>query len=490
MSRLTSPAVQALFLICLIGLIAGCKPSSEPAAQGTTTADSSGENQPSATEPAMPATDALDAVPLEPAVPAQSAEPPVQQTTLAVGDPAPSLAIGQWLKGEPINAFDAGHVYVVEFWATWCGPCRVSMPHISTLQDEYSDEVTFVGISDENEETVRDFMSQVQNEETQKIWDEVVTYAIALDDNEATGKAYMQAAGQNGIPTAFVVGSDGHVEWIGHPMAIDEPLKKIVAGEWDREQARSEFLAAKAVQDAINQLSPALREAQRSGDWSVPLQQIDQLLAQQPELTQLQRMKLKVLLIAEKYDDAHVLADELAQQFQDDPMLLNEIAWSLVSSVPPEQQNTEIAMRIAKQASSLRGDQDPSTLDTVARIYYQQGNLEEAIAWQKKAVEFAPEGSAGQLQATLEQYESELTPAPTEETEEAAEETPEETEPMEEEAAPRDKKRKAQRHKWSNRIVSSRKPLRRKLRPPMPPRPRKNHSLSRADFSQKKAGSS
>ena len=129
-----------------------------------------------------------------------------------------------------------------------------------------------------------------------------------------------------------------------------------------------------------------------------------------------------------------MLADELAQQFQDDPMLLNEIAWSLVSSVPPEQQNTEIAMRIAKQASSLRGDQDPSTLDTVARIYYQQGNLEEAIAWQKKAVEFAPEGTAGQLQATLEQYESELTPAPTEETEEAAEETSEETEPMEEEA--------------------------------------------------------
>ena len=196
----------------------------------------------------------------------------MQQTTLAVGDPAPSLAIGQWLKGEPINAFDAGHVYVVEFWATWCGPCRVSMPHISTLQDEYSDEVTFVGISDENEETVRDFMSQVQNEETQKSWDEVVTYAIALDGDDATGKAYMQAAGQNGIPTAFVVGRDGHVEWIGHPMAIDEPLKKIVAGEWDREQARSEFLAAKAVQDAINQLSPALREAQRSGDWSVPLQ--------------------------------------------------------------------------------------------------------------------------------------------------------------------------------------------------------------------------
>jgi hypothetical protein len=44
----------------------------------------------------------------------------------------------------------------------------------------------------------------------------------------------MEAAGQNGIPTCFIVGKSGLVEWIGHPMSMDEPLEKVVTGSWDR----------------------------------------------------------------------------------------------------------------------------------------------------------------------------------------------------------------------------------------------------------------
>ena len=44
----------------------------------------------------------------------------------------------------------------------------------------------------------------------------------------------MEAAAQNGIPTSFIVGKTGLVEWIGHPMNLDKPLEQIVADKWDR----------------------------------------------------------------------------------------------------------------------------------------------------------------------------------------------------------------------------------------------------------------
>ncbi len=64
-----------------------------------------------------------------------------------VGDPAPPLRVSVFHKGEPITSFGKGQVYVIDFWATWCGPCKESIPHLTELQKKYGNKVRIVGVS-------------------------------------------------------------------------------------------------------------------------------------------------------------------------------------------------------------------------------------------------------------------------------------------------------------------------------------------------------
>src|SRR5207247_6903034 len=65
---------------------------------------------------------------------------------LGIGDPAPAIQVKEFVKGAPVTSLEKGKRYVVEFWATWCGPCRVSIPHLTEMQKKHP-EFTFVGVS-------------------------------------------------------------------------------------------------------------------------------------------------------------------------------------------------------------------------------------------------------------------------------------------------------------------------------------------------------
>lgn len=131
-----------------------------------------------------------------------------------LGDPAKPLQISKWVKGEPVKLSDGKgkQIYVVEFWATWCPPCRDSIPHLTELQKKYKSKgVTFIGISTEkNAKTVERFVKSMGRK---------MDYTVALDKNNATAKAYMTAFGVNTIPHAFIVDKAGKIVWHGLPLS-------------------------------------------------------------------------------------------------------------------------------------------------------------------------------------------------------------------------------------------------------------------------------
>lgn len=152
-----------------------------------------------------------------------------QAATLKVGDKAPNLTIENWVKGDKVEKFETGKVYVIEFWATWCGPCIKNIPHLTDLQKEFKDKkVTVIGVAaSERGSDAKSMLSGVEN--FVKKQGDKMTYTVAYDSDKSMSKDWMRAANQGGIPCAFLVGSDGKIAWIGHPAnGLDEQIKKAV----------------------------------------------------------------------------------------------------------------------------------------------------------------------------------------------------------------------------------------------------------------------
>lgn len=316
---------------------------------------------------------------------AQESKAPAPQRlhALMVGDPAPPLSIQTWVKGEPVAAFAPGTVYVVEFWATWCGPCIMGMPHLSEVQEEYADKnVRVIGVNIwDDPAKVAPFMKNdapIHN----KPGDAIMRYTVAIeakddpDDvrNGRMAKEWMQAAGRNGIPTAFIVDQKARVAWIGHPAAMDAALEQVVGGSWDLEQEARNYVVALEGQARV--------------------------------------AKYHALFEAGDYANAYELGREIvAGPLANDAMALNQIAWGIVDPDNlPKEQDLKLALQAAKRAVELTREGDAAILDTLAKVHYDLGDLTAAVKWQRLAVHQAKDDEAvgGELKQRLQQFEREL----------------------------------------------------------------------------------
>ena len=122
------------------------------------------------------------------------------------GSPAPDFTLKKIDGGELQLSSLRGKAVIVDFWDTWCPPCRKAMPHLQELSVTYSDDLVIVGVAlgREGEAKVRSF---VQNHG--------ITFEMVMFNNDQ--KLIDSFGGIQSIPTTFLIDSDGIIreKWVG-----------------------------------------------------------------------------------------------------------------------------------------------------------------------------------------------------------------------------------------------------------------------------------
>lgn len=261
---------------------------------------------------------------------------PVKAATL--GDPALPLTIERWVKGAPVKVGPGTNLFVVEFWATWCGPCKQSIPHLTELQRKHAGQgVIIVGVSSEPLNDVAPFVAGQGDG---------MAYRVAIDSSEGSQHRWFAAFGEKGIPHAFVVGTNGTILWHGFPnSALDDALDEILSGKFD--------LAAERNFDIGNRL-----------------------IAEYTALVSQPNAGAKAAPVGER-----ILSD-----YSKDWRLPYRLARAILTDEHVRARDLALGLRAANKAVEMTESRSYQALEMQARAWYATGKKAEAVEIQKKAI--------------------------------------------------------------------------------------------------------
>jgi len=123
-----------------------------------------------------------------------------QEAVVEIGRPAPKFKLPD-LKGQEVSLDQfKGKVVMLDFWATWCGPCQMTMPVIEKLEKEYSGILVVLAINlQESKEEVAEYVHR-----------QAVTSHVLMDESGSVGTVY----GTDSIPMQFLIDKNGIVRHV------------------------------------------------------------------------------------------------------------------------------------------------------------------------------------------------------------------------------------------------------------------------------------
>jgi len=295
--------------------------------------------------------------------------PPSSDATLRIGDPAPEVEIRHWIRTGVLEAPDRtglriadGKVTVIEFWATWCGPCLAGFPELSEIQEEFAPrDVRIVALSDEPLSTCVELMLRPASDGER--FGDRMGFSVASDPDGSTHRDLLLASGRAVYPRSFLIGPEGVIEWIGHPKTdgLREAIADVLDGSWDRDAYRASFEDAEREEGGF-------AEALERKDW-----------------------------------------DRAESLLEDDWVRTNQLAFAIaLGTTPDDVALLERAERLAERARRLSNSEEAFVFHVLALIRYRYGDVAEAAALERRAIELDDGRGGAYYQQALDQYESEL----------------------------------------------------------------------------------
>jgi peroxiredoxin len=137
-----------------------------------------------------------------------------------IGNPAPAFDLPAQSGGKRASLEKAaGKVAIVDFWATWCAPCRASFPKYQALSEKYEDSLVVMGISEDDEaDGIADFAKETG-----------ATFTLAWDTDKSVAGSYHP----DSMPTSFIIDKNGLVRFVhngfreGDEKEIESQIKKL-----------------------------------------------------------------------------------------------------------------------------------------------------------------------------------------------------------------------------------------------------------------------
>jgi hypothetical protein len=213
-------------------------------------------------------------------------------------------------------------------------------------------------------------------------------------------KTWLEAAGAEGIPTAFLIDTKGTVAWIGHPMALQErTIEDVLAGTFDPKKAAEQ---EKQDQQAMAKVVDAFKKQ----DWAAAetaLGEAEKLWGAEGA-DKVENIRLAILFGKKDYPAAYKLANEVSEKHKDDVVMQNELAWRIANDKQLEKRDLGVAETIANRANEAAKGNEPAVLDTLARIKFMRGKTNEAVQLEQKAYDLAAADVQPEIKKVLDSF--------------------------------------------------------------------------------------
>lgn len=336
-----------------------------------------------------------------------------------VGQKAPAISADHWVTDGDgnfphVETLSEGKVYMVEFWATWCGPCMGQIPGIAELQAEFPEQLQVISVTNEPPETVREFMSlQYDRTSPETFGDFLNQYSVVADPDQSIANDWLKY-GPGSIPFAFVVGKTGEIEIADHPVVIQSVIGKIIDGTWDRD---AYYARQKKRQGLDRRVSLAIRESRLEDAFDLSRGLED--LYEDDEKVEL-RFRRSLIAMRVNSEEGNAFFKESLERFKDEEGADAALVWAVVEMKRGDENPSKEILDISEnwlkkkipdmpESSEEDRAMKAATIDILAALLFEREKVDEAIELQQQAVKLSDDPSFAAFLRQMQQSKSSAT---------------------------------------------------------------------------------